>query len=67
MCPHKITVRSLQGGLGGSGWSVPFSGCMSARSGAGGGGGGLLHAWDVITKFYEMKVGGKGRLLIESS
>ena len=21
-----------------------------------GGGGGLLHAWDVVTKFYEMKV-----------
>jgi len=34
---------------------VPFSGCMSGRSR--GGGPGLLHAWDVVTKFYDMKGG----------
>jgi len=55
-----VAVRDLmhhglnQGGVGGAGW-VPFSGCMSGRSR--GGGGGLLHAWDVVTKFYEMKGG----------
>ena len=34
----------------------PFSGCMSARGGAGARAG-ILHAWDVVMKFYEMKGG----------
>ena len=44
-------------GQGSSSLSVnPFSGCMSARGGAGAKGG-ILHAWDVVMKFYEMKGG----------
>ena len=44
-------------GLGHSAPSLsvnPFSGCMSARGRAGAG---ILHAWDVVMKFYEMKGG----------
>lgn len=44
-------------GLGHSAPSLsvnPFSGCMSARARAGAG---ILHAWDVVMKFYEMKGG----------
>ena len=33
---------------------VPFSACMSGRQRAGTG---ILHAWDVVIKFYEMKGG----------
>ena len=44
-------------GQGSSSLSVnPFSGCMSARGGAGARAG-ILHAWDVVMKFYEMKGG----------
>ena len=44
-------------GQGSSSLSVnPFSGCMSARGGAGARTG-ILHAWDVVMKFYEMKGG----------
>ena len=35
---------------------IPFSGCMSARGGARARAG-ILHAWDVVMKFYEMKGG----------
>eukprot|EP00092_Neocalanus_flemingeri_P067438 GFUD01082319.1.p1 GENE.GFUD01082319.1~~GFUD01082319.1.p1 ORF type:complete len:634 (-),score=187.67 GFUD01082319.1:90-1991(-) len=34
---------------------MPFSGCMSARAGKTQTG--ILHAWDVVVKFYEMKGG----------
>ena len=40
---------------GGASSLVPFSGCMSARGGKAQGG--ILHAWDVVVKFYEMKGG----------
>ena len=53
-----VSVRDLiHHGLGQSRGGVrlvPFSGCMSGRQR---GGGGILHAWDVVIKFYEMKGG----------
>ena len=45
-------------GQGGQGISfVPFSGCMSARRTKTTSSTGILHAWDVVMKFYEMKGG----------
>ena len=50
---HKLIWLSAQEAAGRS--LVPFSGCMGGRSGRAGAG--ILHAWDVVLKFYEMKGG----------
>jgi len=44
---------------GGAKSMVPFMGCVSGRSALrrSTGTGGMTHAWDVILKFYEMKMG----------
>ena len=39
---------------------VPFMGCMSSKNAASssvGGGRSLVHAWDIVIKFYELKLG----------
>jgi len=46
---HGLGQQSVASSL------VPFSGCMSARGGKTQMG--MLHAWDVVVKFYEMKGG----------
>jgi len=42
------------GQSGGGGGLLPFSGCMSGRQATRSG---ILHAWDVVVRFYELKGG----------
>jgi len=64
---HGLVGRAanVNGGGGGGASMVPFiGGCMSSRAAATGmpasrhsGGRGMTHAWDVILRFYELKMG----------
>ena len=57
-----VAIRDLMhhGLISGGGRNsiVPFMGCMSSKSTAGcGGGRSIIHAWDIILKFYALKLG----------